>query len=111
MTQAPKQRYLKTIAAKLRQKEAEKSRGDLSKLQELDQTQDIAILRKWAWISTIYGAIFSFFGIPLIIMVVQPFLPEMLCTFIWCFAKVSMAVSMLMFGTSIYLTTKLQRLD
>ena len=112
MTQQPSnQRYLKAIAAKLRRKEAEQARGDLSRLQELDQTQDIALLRKWAWVSTIYGAIFSFIGIPMIITVAQPFLSEMLSNFIWIFAKIAMALSMLMFGTSIYFTTKLQQLD
>lgn len=111
MTQRSTQHYLKAIASKLRKREAEKARGDILKLQELDQTQDIAILRKWAWVSAIYGALFSFVGIPLAITVFQPFLPDMLSTFVWIFAKTSMALSMLMFGTAIYLTTKLQRLD
>lgn len=111
MSKPSNQHYLKAIAAKLRRNEAEKARGDLGKLEELDQTQDLALLRKWAWVITIYGVLFSFVGVPLIIMVVQPFLSEWLSTLIWSFAKASMAISMLMFGTAIYFTTKLQRLD
>lgn len=111
MTRPSTQHYLKRIAAKLRQREAEKARGDILKLQELDQTQDIAILRKWAWIFAIYGALFSFIAIPLAITMFQPFLPEALSNFIWFFAKSSMAISMLLFGTAIYCTTKLQTLE
>lgn len=99
-----KRKYLREIVRRLRQKEAEKARGDLEKLDELEQIQDNILLRKWAWISTIYGAIFSFLLVPLLISVLQPFLPDFLNSCLWIIAKVSMAISLLMFGTAIYFT-------
>ena len=98
-------RYLQKIAARLRQKEAENARGDLNKLEQLDQTQDAALLRKWVWIYSIYFAIFSFIVVPLLITVFQRWLPEMVNTLVWIFAKLTMALSLFLFGTAIYFTT------
>lgn len=102
-----KERYLKEVAQKLRQVEAERIRGDLIKLEELEHTTDATLLRKWGWISAIVGAIFSFFILPLIIGLVQHFLSEWLSQFLWAIAKVSMGMSLLMFAASVYITIKL----
>lgn len=106
MNQPGQQPYLREIARRLRQFEAEKARGDLSKLEELDQLPDIILLRKWAWMCSIVFCGFAFLAMPLIISIFQPFMPEGLNTFVWAFAKTAMATALLLLGTTVYLTIK-----
>lgn len=96
--------YLKEVVKRLRRHEAEMARGDISRLEELEQTTDSTILRKWGWISTLTGAFFSFIILPFTIGVVQAFLPEWGSNLLWAIAKVSMGLSLLMLLASIYFT-------
>ncbi len=96
--------YLKEVAKVLRQREAETARGDLARLEYLENTTDEMLLRKWGWISTIVGAIASFFLLPLFIGLIQHFLPEWLSLLLWSLAKVSMGICLLMFAVTIYFT-------
>lgn len=96
--------YLKEVATRLRQHEAERIRGDLALLEELEHTTDMTLLRKWGWISSIIGAIGSFVAFPLLLGVIQHFLPEWLGNTLWTIAKVAMGLSLLMFAASVYFT-------
>ncbi|MBX9685930.1 MAG: hypothetical protein K2X27_04460 [Candidatus Obscuribacterales bacterium] len=99
-----KEEYFKLLATRLRQIEAERARGDMAKLEDLEQTTDATLLRKWTLVSAIVGAAGSFFLMPLLISVVQPFIPEWADTLLWSIAKVSMGLALLMFGAAIYFT-------
>ena len=99
--------YLKEVVKRLRRHEAEMARGDIGRLEELEQTTDSTLLRKWGWISTLCGAFFSFVLLPFTIGVVQPFLPEWGNSLLWAIAKVSMGMSLLMLLASIYFTVGL----
>lgn len=96
--------YLHDVAQKLRQHESERARGNLSLLEHVEHTSDETLLRKWGWISTIVGAIFSFLVMPFAISILQPFVPELFDKILWAVAKVSMGMSLLMFAASIYFT-------
>lgn len=96
--------YLIEVAKRLRQHEAERARGNLTQLEELEHTTDATLLRKWGWLSTIIGAVFSFLLLPFVLGIIQPFVPEMLSLFLWAVVKVSMGMSLLMLAVSIYFT-------
>lgn len=96
--------YIHDMASYLRKYEAERLRGNLTQLEDLENTSDTALLRKWAWISSICGALFSFFGMPLLLGLLQSLLPFYVGQFLWAFVKVSMGMSLLMFAASIYFT-------
>ena len=96
--------YIKDAAIFLRKYEAERLRGNIAQLEDLENTSDIALVRKWAWISAICGALFSFLAMPLLLGLVQSLLPFMLTQFLWAFVKVSMGMSLLMFAAAIYFT-------
>ena len=100
----PVDSYAKRLAVRLRQLEAERARGNLAQLEELEHTTDITLLKKWGWITTMAGAGVSFIALPFIIGVVQHFLPEIICQFLWAFVKLAMGMSLLMFAASIYFT-------
>ncbi len=100
--------YLKDVASQLRQHEAERARGDLHCLEDLEHTTDATLLRKWGWISTIVGTAFSFLVLPLAIGLIQRHIPEWLNLLLWAVAKTSMGMSMLMFAASVYFTVGLQ---
>lgn len=100
--------YLKEVVKVLRQKEAEMARGNIAKLEDLEQTTDATLLRKWGWISTLLGAGFSFLILPFSIGILQTFVPEWASLLLWSIAKVSMAMSLLMLGASIYFTVCLK---
>lgn len=88
----------------IRQMEAELSRGDRVKLETLDRTTDQTLLRKWCWIFTIVGIIFSFGALPLLVGIVQIFSPPIVRSFLWICIKICMGACLLMFGTAIYFT-------
>ncbi len=102
------QLYLKDVAVILRKHEAEKVRGDLKCLENLEHTTDATLLRKWGWISTIVGTIFSFLVLPIIIGLIQRHIPDWLNLLLWAIAKTSMGMSMLMFAASVYFTVGLR---
>ena len=98
------EQYMKEVAGKLRQHEAERIRGDLTLLEELENTTDLALLRKWGWISSIIGAGVAFIAMPFVIGLLQHFLPDWIGSLLWATTKVAMGLSLLMFGMSVYFT-------
>lgn len=96
--------YKRRVAHYLRQREAGMARGQLDRLNALDQVTDEDLLRKWSWMSAIAGIVFAFFGLPLGINVVGIFLPFELVQFLWAVDKVCMALTIAMFCVAAYLT-------
>ncbi len=97
-------KYLKEVAGRLRQAEAERARGDLARLEELEHTSDMTLVKKWGWISVIVGAAFSFVVLPFIVGIAQHYVPDWIGTLLWSVIKVSMGMTLLMLGVTIYFT-------
>lgn len=97
-------KYIKEVASKLRRYEAERIRGDLARLEELEHTTDLTLVRKWGWVSAIVGAGFSFILLPFITGIVQHYVPDWVGTLLWSIVKVSMGMTLLMLGVTIYFT-------
>ncbi|MBY0356391.1 MAG: hypothetical protein K2W82_00200 [Candidatus Obscuribacterales bacterium] len=96
--------YQKHLVGFIRRREAELSRGDISKLESLDRTSDDMLLRKWSWLSTIVCAAFSFLLMPFIISLIQRLIPNILYQMLWLITKTSMAVSLVVFAAAVYFT-------
>lgn len=96
--------YLKEVAGRLRQAEAERARGDLARLEELEHTSDMTLVKKWGWISVIVGAGFCFVLFPFVVGILQHYVPDWVGTFLWSVIKVSMGMTLLMLGVTIYFT-------
>lgn len=98
--------YLDTVATHLRQREAHMRRGDLAKLDALEEITDEDLLRKWSWMSAIAGLGVCFFIVPFVLSIINRYLPSILAHLLWSIVLVSMLVVMGMFGAAIYLTVK-----
>lgn len=96
--------HKRQVAIYLREKEAHMCRGQIDRLNALDQMSDKELLVRWSWRSAILGAIIAFLGGPLLINIVRLFLPELLLKLVWALIQVSMVLSMMMLGTAMYLT-------
>jgi hypothetical protein len=95
---------MRKAAVYLREREANLARGQLTKLQALENVSDLDLLRKWAWMSAIFLAVGSFLGAPILLMAVGFILPFILSQLLWILAKIAMALTCAMLGTAIYLT-------
>lgn len=98
------QTYIGRVAGELRRREAEMHRGNIARLEALEQTSDRGLICKWGWISSACGAVFSFLVLPIFIGIFQSLVPGWACLLLWSFAKVSMALVLLMFLVSLYFT-------
>ena len=98
--------YLNMVAMRLRQREAHMRRGNVAKLEDLEETSDEELLKKWSWMSAIAGLIVCFFIVPFVLSIINRFLPPILAHLLWSLALVSMVVVMAMFAAAIYLTVK-----
>lgn len=98
------QTYKQEIIKFIREKEAEMSRGNISKLEALEKSTDEILLKKWAWLSAIVGVIFSFIFLPFLISIMHMFLPAVLLQVLWFCTRACMGMSLLMFGAATYFT-------
>lgn len=98
--------YKRRLAQYLRQQEAGHFRGQMSRLDALDEVTDEDLLRKWAWLFAICSCLFAFLGLPMAINVFRAFMPYELAQFLWLVDKVSMFVSMGMFAIALFLTVR-----
>jgi uncharacterized membrane protein len=97
---------LQTLVIRLRQHEANKLRGDVAKLQDLEEMTDEELLKKWSWMCSIAGLIVCYFIVPFVLSIINRFLPAILAHLLWAVALASMFAVMAMFGCAIYLTVK-----
>jgi hypothetical protein len=96
--------YLHDAARILRQHESERVRGNLEALEQIEHTPDAILLRKWGWISTLVGAVLSFFIMPCFLGILQHMVPPLVAGLLWALTKVFMGLSLLMMAASIYFT-------
>lgn len=96
--------YCKQVADYLRAREANVLRGQPARLQQLDQITDLDLLKKWSWMSAIVGAIVTFAGMPLGLMIVKIFMPALIMNVLWLLTKFCMAVSCALFALAAYFT-------
>ena len=96
--------YKQNIAAYLREKEIEMARGNLKHLQMLESISNEELLQRWAWKSTILGAIFSFLIAPLMLSVLHIFLSHLLIKLLWAVVEICMALSIAMLCAAMYFT-------
>jgi hypothetical protein len=92
------------LAVHLRAREANVMRGQPERLNQLEMTTDRDLLRKFLWSTAIISAGCTFFALPLLMMVLKSFLPEVLTHVLWVLIKIGMATSCAVFALAAYLT-------
>ncbi|MBX9939489.1 MAG: hypothetical protein K2Y32_09560 [Candidatus Obscuribacterales bacterium] len=78
----------------------------LEKLRALEETPDDYLLKKTAWSLLFFSAPLAFLILPLVLGLVDKYLPAQTSQLLWFSAKSFMAVVLLSFLFSIYLTFK-----
>jgi hypothetical protein len=96
--------YSAKAAIHLRAQEADALRGQPERLHELELVTDLDLLKKYAWRTSIMAAIACFFAAPLVVSILQTFLPGILVHLLWFLVKLGMALTCCLFGLAAYYT-------
>jgi uncharacterized membrane protein len=92
------------VSSWLRSLEVRTAGGDENKLQEIAVMSDDETIRKWLWTATIYGAPATFIALPIFLGLLQIVFSGFIMGILWFFAKLAMAIVLLIFGAAIYFT-------
>jgi hypothetical protein len=98
------QTYSAKAAIYLRGREADALRGQPEQLRELELVTDLDLLKKYSWRTAIMAAIGCFFAAPILVSVLQSFLPALLAHFLWFVVKLGMALTCAVFALAAYYT-------
>lgn len=72
--------------------------------QELIVESDDYLAKKFVWTIAIGGAAVFFIGLPLLLSILQIFMPVVIMNVFWLMAKIGMTLVLLVFGYAVYMT-------
>jgi len=101
--------YRGKLIAHIRRREAMKFRGDQEALDELAQTPDEFLIKKWLWTMCFIGGPGIFVGAPLLLCVLGIFTPAPIMDVLWVVTKILMALVLLTFSLMVFITLKTTR--
>lgn len=100
--------YKSQLLVLIRQQEARKALGDVEKLEELAQTSDDFLLKKYIWTICLLGGPAVFVAMPLLLSVLGIFTPAPVMDFFWFFTKVVMAIVLVVFCLAVFFTLRVR---
>lgn len=100
--------YKSRLLVLIRQQEARKALGDTEKLEELAETSDDFLLKKYIWTICLLGGPAVFVAMPLLLCVLGIFTPAPIMEFFWFFTKVGMAIVLLVFCLAVFFTLRVR---
>lgn len=77
---------------------------DLGQSEEKIFETDDYLAKKLLWTVAIGGAAVFFIGLPLLLMVLQIFVPMVIMQILWLIAKIGMTLVLVVFGYAVYMT-------
>jgi hypothetical protein len=98
------EKCIKQSAAYLRNREADKLRGQPRKLDHLETLTDVDIVKQWCFSLAIPAALVSFIALPIGVTLVRFLLPAVLVQLLWFCTKICMAVTATIGAIAVYLT-------
>jgi hypothetical protein len=84
--------------------EISKASDDISRLEEIENTSDQALIAKWLWKMSIILTVPAFVLVPFIIPSLANILPPAIYEIVWFISKLFMAMVLIMLGLALYLT-------
>ncbi|MFA6211987.1 MAG: hypothetical protein WCT03_24495 [Candidatus Obscuribacterales bacterium] len=100
--------YKSRLLVLIREQEARKALGDVEKLEELAETSDDFLLKKYIWTICLLGGPAAFVAMPLLLCVLGIFTPAPVMEFFWFFTKVGMAIVLLVFCLAVFFTLRVR---
>jgi hypothetical protein len=100
--------YKNRLLVLIRQQEARKALGNVDRLEELAETSDDFLLKKYIWTICLLGGPAVFVAMPLLLCVLGIFTPAPIMEFFWFFTKVGMAIVLLVFCLAVFFTLRVR---
>lgn len=100
--------YKNRLLVLIRQHEARKALGNVDRLEELAETSDDFLLKKYIWTICLLGGPAVFVAMPLLLCVLGIFTPAPIMEFFWFFTKVGMAIVLLVFCLAVFFTLRVR---